>query len=392
MSKLTELLAELCPDGVEYKTLSELFHTRNGYTPSKANREFWENGTVPWFRMEDIRENGRILSQATQSVSLKAVKGDLFPADSIIVATSATIGEHALITVPSLANQRFTYLVLKDEYRTAFNIKFLFYYCFKLDEYCKACVNQGNFASVDMQKFPKFRFPLPPLPVQSEIVRILDNFTKIADELTLQLTEELTARKKQHDYYRDKLLNFSVSKNDYKWMMLRNVANVFRGEYITKKSTKSGKVPVILGGQEPAYYIDKSNHDGEIVVVARSGVSAGFVSYWNEPIFITDGFGYEAKAELITPKYLYYALKNMEGVLNSMKRGAGVPHVSGAALGQVLLPVPPLPVQARIVSTLDHFNVLYNDLTSALPAEIEARRKQYEYYRDKLLTFKEKKE
>ncbi len=200
MSKLTELLAELCPKGVEYKMLSELFHTRNGYTPSKANREFWENGTVPWFRMEDIRENGRILSRATQTVSRKAVKGDLFPANSIIVATSATIGEHALITVPSLANQRFTYLVLKDEYRTAFNIKFLFYYCFKLDEYCKASINQGNFASVDMQKFARFGFPLPPLPVQREIVQILDNFT--------ELTAELTARIKQYEYSRDNLLTF----------------------------------------------------------------------------------------------------------------------------------------------------------------------------------------
>jgi len=204
MSRLEELIAELCPNGVEYKPLSEIFQTRNGYTPSKGNNAFWENGTVPWFRMEDIRENGRILSKATQYVSRSAVKGNLFPANSIIVATSATIGEHALITVPSLANQRFTYLVLKREHTSAFDIKFLFYYCFKLDEYCKACLNQGNFASVDMQKFSKFLFPVPPLPVQREIVRILDNFT----ELTAELTAELAARKKQYEYYRDKLLTF----------------------------------------------------------------------------------------------------------------------------------------------------------------------------------------
>lgn len=108
MTKLDELIQELCPDGVKYLPIPELFITRNGYTPSKANNEFWENGTIPWFRMEDIRENGRILTTATQYVSEKAVKGKLFPADSIIIATSATIGEHALIKVPSLANQRFT--------------------------------------------------------------------------------------------------------------------------------------------------------------------------------------------------------------------------------------------------------------------------------------------
>lgn len=110
-------------------------------------------------------KNGRILSEATQYVYRTAVKGNLFPANSIIVATSATIGEHALITVPSLANQRFTYLMLKEEYKDLFDSKFLYYYCFKLDKYCKECLNQVNFASVDMKKFSNFEFPLVPLSV-----------------------------------------------------------------------------------------------------------------------------------------------------------------------------------------------------------------------------------
>ena len=170
-------------------------------------------------------------------------------------------------------------------------------------------------------------------------------------------------------------------------MPLGEVSYLFRGEYITKKGTRVGDIPVILGGQEPAYYIDKANHDGEIVVVARSGASAGFVSYWNQPIYVTDGFGYEEKKELTIARYLYYVLKNMESTLNSMKRGAGVPHVSGEALSQIALPIPSIQVQRRIVSILDRFDALCNDLTSGLSAEIEARQKQYEYYRDKLLTF-----
>ena len=167
---------------------------------------------------------------------------------------------------------------------------------------------------------------------------------------------------------------------------LCEVSHVFRGEYITKKNTREGNVPVILGGQEPAYYIDKANHDGEIVVIARSGASAGFVSYWNQPVFVTDGFGYE-RTEWTTAKYLYYVLKNMEPELNAMKRGAGVPHVSGEALGKILLPIPSINEQNRIVSLLDKFDGLCNDLSIGLPAEIDARKKQYEYYRDKLLTF-----
>lgn len=107
MSRLTELLDELCPNGVEYKSLRDIFNAKNGYTPSKSKKEFWEGDTcIPWFRMEDIRENGNILSDSIQHVTKEAVKGNLFPANSIIVSTSATIGEHALVEVPFLANQR----------------------------------------------------------------------------------------------------------------------------------------------------------------------------------------------------------------------------------------------------------------------------------------------
>lgn len=172
-------------------------------------------------------------------------------------------------------------------------------------------------------------------------------------------------------------------------MKLPLVADVFRGEYITKKDSTHGDIPVILGGQEPAYYIDRSNHTGEAVVVARSGASAGFVSYWNEPIFVTDCFGFEAKQSLIIPKFLYYALKNIEQNLNEMKRGAGVPHLSGEALLSIPLCVPSIREQERIVETLDRFDTLCTDLSSGLPAEIEARQKQYEHYKDKLLSFRE---
>ena len=125
-------------------------------------------------------------------------------------------------------------------------------------------------------------------------------------------------------------------------------------------------------------------------MIARSGASAGFVSYWNEPVFVTDGFGFEAKQNLIISKFLYYSLKNMEQRLNNMKRGAGVPHISGEELLCIPLYVPQVDVQERIVAMLDHFDTLCTDLTSGLPAEIDARQKQYEYYRDRLLSFEEK--
>ena len=255
MTKLEELIQELCPNGVKYLTIPELFITRNGYTPSKANAEFWGNGTIPWFRMEDIRENGRILTKSTQYVSEKAIKGKLFPEDSIIIATSATIGEHALIKVPSLANQRFTYLVLKDEFKSSVDMMFIFYYCFKLDEFCKTHLNQGNFASVDMKQFAEFKFPLPPLPVQREIVRILDNFTELTAELQEELQEELQARKKQYEYYKSNLLSFET-RTPYK--SLSDVADVFDSLHQTPEYIQSGFSMIRVQDIKGAY-IDTEN-------------------------------------------------------------------------------------------------------------------------------------
>lgn len=195
-------------DDVQWKRLEEIFNTKNGYTPSKSKNEYWENGTLPWFRMEDIRMNGQILDKSIQTITLAAAKYKPFEANSIIVATSATIGVHALITVPFLSNQRFTCLALKEEYRNQYNYKFLFYYCFKLDKYCLSCLNQGNFSSVDMGKFNRFKFPLIPLETQRHIVSILDRFDSICNDLVSGLPAEIEARRKQYEFYRDKLLSF----------------------------------------------------------------------------------------------------------------------------------------------------------------------------------------
>ncbi|RVY12067.1 restriction endonuclease subunit S [Helicobacter pylori] len=201
MHKIERLLQTLAPKGVEFKTLEEVFEIKNGYTPSKNNPEFWEKGTIPWFRMEDIRENGRILKDSIQHITPKALKGKkLFPKNSIIISTTATIGEHALLIVDSLANQRFTFLSKKANCDIALDMKFFFYQCFLLGEWCKKNTNVSGFASVDMTAFKKYKFPIPPLEIQQEIVKILDAFT--------ELNTELNARKKQYEYYREKLLTF----------------------------------------------------------------------------------------------------------------------------------------------------------------------------------------
>ncbi|MCY3985914.1 MAG: restriction endonuclease subunit S [Candidatus Dadabacteria bacterium] len=196
--------------GVERRELQEIFEIKNGYTLSKKNADYWTKGTIPWFRMDDIRKNGRILDDSIQHVTPQAVKNDyLFPANSIIIATTATIGEHALITVDSLANQQFTFLTKKVNRSVEIDMKFMFYYGYVLGEWCRNNTNAASFASVDMKKFKKFKIPIPPIAEQKRIVSILDKFEALVDDISIGLPAELAARRKQYEYYRTKLLTFS---------------------------------------------------------------------------------------------------------------------------------------------------------------------------------------
>lgn len=192
-------------EGVEKLPLSEVFEMRGGYTPSTKNDEFWEDGILPWFRMEDIRENGNILSDSTLHITPIAVKKNgLFPMNSIILATSATIGVHALLTVPALSNQRFTAFYPKEKYEDKVNYKYTYYVFYIIDEWCKNNIVQGGFASVDMAGLRKYLFPLPSLVKQQQIVEKLDAF----EQLIQSLETEIKLRKQQYEYYREKLLTF----------------------------------------------------------------------------------------------------------------------------------------------------------------------------------------
>ncbi len=189
--------------------MSEVFEIRNGYTPSKSEKEFWDGGSIPWYRMEDIRQNGRILSDSILHITPKGIKGKgLFKADSFIIATTATIGEHALLIADSLANQRFTNLKIRKSLENELSVKFVFYYLFVVGDWCRANVNKSNFASVDMAKFNNLPIPIPPMQEQERIVSILDRFDTLTNDLTSGLPAEIEKRRRQYEYYRDRLLAF----------------------------------------------------------------------------------------------------------------------------------------------------------------------------------------
>ncbi len=197
-------------NSVSWLTLGEVFETRNGYTPSKANAAFWENGTIPWFRMEDIRANGGVLKDSIQHVTPQAIKGKgLFMAGSIIMATTATIGEHALITVDALANQQFTNFRVRNSMEDKLLTKFIYYYFFVIDEWCKQNVNVSSFPSVEIERLKKQPFPIPPLAEQQRIVSILDKFEALTTSISEGLPKEIELRRKQYEYYCNQLLSFA---------------------------------------------------------------------------------------------------------------------------------------------------------------------------------------
>ncbi|WP_096998393.1 restriction endonuclease subunit S [Escherichia coli] len=410
MSELSYLEKLMDEVEVEWLPLSKVFNLRNGYTPSKTKKEFWANGDIPWFRMDDIRENGRILGSSLQKISSCAVKGGkLFPENSILISTSATIGEHALITVPHLANQRFTCLALKESYADCFDIKFLFYYCFSLAEWCRKNTTMSSFASVDMDGFKKFLIPRPcpdnpekSLAIQSEIVRILDKFS--------ELTAELNMRKKQYNYYRDQLLRFK--EGEVEWKTLGEIGDFTYG-YAAKamdsgdarfvritdinkdgKLSKENLMYVELNEENEKYTLDKND-----LLMARTGATFGKTMIFEEDYpAVYAGFLIKLNLNktIINAKYYWHFAQSdfFWEQANKLVSGGGQPQFNANALKQVRVPIPypshpqkSLDEQGRIVDILDKFDAIAASITEGLPREIELRQKQYEYYRDLLLSF-----
>lgn len=169
--------------------------------------------------------------------------------------------------------------------------------------------------------------------------------------------------------------------NGVEWKPLGEVCTFQRGQTITAKDTSGGDIPVIAGGQKPAYYHNIANRTGKTITVAGSGAYAGYVAYWEIPIFVSDAFTIKPNNESLDIRYLFYFLKNIQDKIYGTKKGHGVPHVHATSINHFEIPLPPLPVQEEIVRILDTFT----ESTNNLKEQIQTRRKQYEYYRDQLL-------
>ena len=370
MTKLEELIEKLCPDGVEYKELSEVLTIKNG----KDYKHFGE-GNVP------VYGSGGIMTYIDTAVYEKP---------SVLIPRKGSLDKLYFVQEPFWTVDTIFYTDINAD---IVEPKYIFYYLQK--EHLEKLNKAGGVPSLTQSVLNKVKLPVPPLEVQREIVRILDNFTF----LTAELAAELAARQKQYEYYRDLLLTFKSNESTIlneleinapvRWMKLGDIADIKRGIRVVKKQLiTEGKYPVYQNSLEPMGYFNKYNCEAETTYVISAG-AAGEIGFCNKKFWAADDCLIFIDTKNVNNKFIYYSLLVRKNILLANVRKASIPRLSRIVVENLIIPVPPLEVQQRIVDILDRFDSLCNDISDGLPAEIEARQKQYEYYRDKLLTFKE---
>lgn len=388
MSKINELIQQLCPKGVEFKKIDGLVNILDSKRKpiSKAKRIY---GPYPYYGangvqdyVEDYIFDGTYL--------LLGEDGSVINKDGSPVLHWATgkiwVNNHAHI--------------LAEKENPELLLRFLFY---ALAELNVTKVVKGNIPKITQQNLKEFIVPIPPIQVQQEIVKILDQFTALDQELN----NELQARKQQYSFYLNQLLSFEDKNVEFK--ALGEIGEFIRGNGLQKSDFTDSGVGCIHYGQIYTYYglstirtksfvseelakKLKKAQNGDLIIAGVSenieDVCKAVVWLGNDEICISgDSFAYRHSQN---PKYLAYIFQSKEFLKFKKKnaQGAKVTRLKSGSLPKFKIPVPSLEEQERIVKILDQFDTLVNDTTVGLPAEINARKQQYEYYRNQLLTFK----
>jgi type I restriction enzyme S subunit len=402
MGKIDELILKLCPDGVEYRTLGDIGRVCMCKRIYKEQTE--SVGDIPFYKIgtfggtPDAFISRDIYKDYTEKYPFPK-KGD------ILISAAGTIGRTVIYDGEPAYFQDSNIVWIDNDERLIKN-SFL-YYVYSLGKW--AASEGGTITRLYNDNIRKTRLPIPPLPVQQEIVRILDKFAALETELETKLEAELEARKKQYDYYLDELFTFS---SDVECKSLCEIAtDIYRGSGIKRDQVIVTGTPCVRYGEiYTTYHIW---FDACVSHTDPKDISSKKYFEYGDILFAITGervdeiakscvyVGHEkclAGGDIVVmkhnqnPKYMAYVLSTT-GAQTQKSKGkvkSKVVHSSVPALKAIEIPVPPREEQERIVAILDHFDAIVNDITHDLSAEIEARHIQYEYYRDKLLTFKEK--
>lgn len=358
MSRIEDLIEERCPDGVPYKGLGEVLRIRNGRDHKALN-----DGDIP------VYGSGGIM----RYVDSAAAEGP-----SVLIPRKGSLGNLFYVEGP--------FWVVDTIFRTEINSdlvepKFLYHQLLTMG---LGEMNQaGGVPSQTQTVLNSLRIPVPPLEVQREIVRILDQFT----QLEAELEAELEARRRQYEHYRTNLLNFGADVDQFP---LADLATIGTGSHDTKDAVPDGEYVFYARGREPLR-LNSFDFSETAIITAGDGVGVGKVFHFASGEYALHQRAYRiVPGDRIDARYLYhYLVTNFSRYLERTSVHASVTSLRRPMFLKYLVPLPSLEEQRRIASNLDDFDALINDLSSGLPAEIVARRKQYEHYRDRLLTFEE---
>ncbi len=387
MHKIERLLQTLAPKGVEFRKLGEVCEILdNRRIPIAKNKR--NPGIYPYYGANGIQDY---------------IDSYIFDGDFVLVGEDGSVINKDNTPVVNWAsgkiwvNNHAHVLQTKNELK----LKFLYFYLQTIDvSYCVA----GTPPKINQENLKQITIPIPPLEIQQEIVKILDAFT------------ELKARKKQYEYYQNMLLDFKDIHQNHKdakmsakpypkplktllqtlapkgveFRKLGEVINILKGKQLNKELLLDyGEYPVMNGGIHASGYWNEYNTDYPKIIISQGGASAGYVNYMTSKFWAgAHCYAIELNSEKLNYKFLYYFLKNSQTILMKSQFGAGIPALNKADIETLAIPIPPLEIQQEIVKILDQFSALTTDLLAGIPAEIKSRKKQYEYYREKLLTFK----
>ena len=372
MSKLNDLINKLCPDGVYFVKLGEVCEIKTG--KGITQKDCSDAGEYPVYSggkepMGYYHKYNR--DENTVTVS----------------RVGAYAGYVNFVFQKFYLNDKcFSVIPIQDNV----NSKYLFYKLKSIEQIIINLQSGGGVPTINTKKVGNLEIPLPPIEVQNEIVRILDKFT----QLEAELEAELDCRKRQYEFYRDQLLSFDKitppERNNVVWKKLSEVCKINRGKRLVKKELMTeGKIPVYQNSLTPLVYYKEANYPADTTFIISAG-AAGNIGFSKMDFWAADDCICLVCDKNLNSKYLYYTMTNRQCYFLSRVRKASVPRLSRETINKFEIAIPPIEEQNRIVAILDRFESLTISLQHGLPAEIAARRQQYEYYRDKLLDFKRK--
>lgn len=390
MSKLQELIRELCPDGVEYKKLGDCIEIYTGIQFNK--RDMSEVGTYPVLN-GGMNPSGFTEKYNEEKDTITVSQGGASAGYVNWMDCKFWAGAHCFVVKPNndVLNNRYLYFLLKNSEQILMQAK-----------------HGAGIPGLNRDKVKNLIMPVPPLEIQEEIVRILDRFAEYAAELQA----ELQARKEQYEYYRNKLLTFTKIQGggaqSVTWMKMSEIGTFIRGKRFVRTDIINDGIPCIHYGDIYTYYglyatqskgrlrnelASKMRYaqKNDVVIVAagenKEDIGIGLAWIGDEPAAVHDAC-FIFRSDLY-PQYVSHYLRSdyyHKQIVKYVSEGK-ICSISAKGLGNAIIPIPPYEEQVRIATLLNKFDTLVGNLTEGLPAEIAAVQEQYEYYRNKLLSF-----